>query len=106
MIDLENGYMLEWTRWDPDLDLNPRYRLFAAELPVEKWGAMVTHPRPDGNGICKAGITFDGPVQRQVANLPAYWILQNHDPVTIGGSVLCHACNAHFVVEDGRARAV
>lgn len=106
MIDLEGGYALRWTSWDPDLDLNPRFRLFAAQLPVEKWGAIVDHPRPDGEGTCSAGIVFDGPIQRQVDKRTEFWTLDSWDPVTIGGSLLCRACNAHFVVEAGRARAV
>lgn len=105
-IDLGDGYSLVWTRWDPDLEINPRYRLYASQLPVERWGALVTHPRPDGAGGCQAGIVFDGPVQREVDKRTDFWTLDEDDPVTIGGSVACRECGAHFVIAHGQARPV
>lgn len=95
-IDLGHGHTLQFTRWAPDRELNPH----SAHLPdVERYGALVSHQRPDGGGDCMGGVTFDGEVQRQINPTQAMWTVESWDPLTLSPSLLC-SCGDHGFVRD------
>jgi hypothetical protein len=88
-----------YTRWAPDRDLNPQY----AGIPdVERWGAIIAHPRPDGAGQCSSGLTFDGEAQRLLSPDRPKWMLVSAEPPTLQPSVLCMRCGDHGFVTEGR----
>ncbi len=105
-IDLGNGHTLRFTRWAPDRELNPQYD---GVPDVERWGAIVGHPAgphplvpaDESTGYCEGGITFDGPVQRQVHPCAPKWTVESWDPLTLSPSLLC-GCGDHGFVRAGR----
>lgn len=98
VLDLGDGHTLRFTRWAPERDLNPQY----ADLPdVDRYGAIVSHPRPDGTGTCEGAITFDGPVQRAHDPDRPMWTVEAWEPLTLSPSLLCH-CGDHGFVRAGR----
>ena len=97
VLDLGDGHRLIYHFWAPDRELNPLY----ADLPdVERFGASIEHRSPAGVQHV-GGITFDGPVQRQVSNGRAFWQVEQWDPLTISPSILC-SCGDHGWIRDGR----
>lgn len=94
-FDLGSGHVAWKSVWDPDLDLNPQYRLIAAVLPL--WiGLIVSHTNPHTGQPCHSGITFNLPVL-QVAGVTfggdAGWDVESWDPLTLSPSLLCKAYN-------------
>ena len=99
LLDLGLGHSLRYARWAPDRALNPRY----AHLPdVDRYCALHTHPRPDGAPCGTNGLTFDGPVQRELDPARPRWQVVSWEPLTLSPSVLCTACQAHGWIRDGR----
>jgi hypothetical protein len=97
-IDLGAGHELRFTCWRPDCELNPQYD----GLPdVEKFGAIIDHPAPNGTS-CSGGIIFDGEVQRRLMPDRPRWTVEQWDPLTLSPSVLCTACGDHGFVRDGK----
>ena len=99
-VDLGLDYDYEFTRWDPDLALNPHYQHLAHLLPVERYGAIVGHP--DKVGRCRSGITFDGEAARAVEPDRPRWTVEAWDPLSISPSLLCRACGDHGFIREGR----
>lgn len=102
-IDLGSNHILTFHAWSPDRALNPQY----ADMPdVERYGASIVHLRPDGQP-CAGGLTFDGPVQRELASRStspkpvAMWRVESWDPLTISPSVRC-SCGDHGFIRNGR----
>ena len=95
-IDLGQEHLLSFTRWAPDRRLNPQY----AHLPdVERYGAIIRHFRDLGN-ICTSAITFDGPVQRELATEHSFWTVETWEPLTLTPSLLCQ-CGDHGWIREG-----
>jgi len=98
-IDLGGGHTLRYTAWAPDRDLNPQY----AGIPdVERFGAIESHPRPDGQGQCEGAVTFDGPAQRQLRPNAPRWTVESWEPLTLSPSILCKLCGNHGYIREGR----
>lgn len=98
-LDLGDGVGLYWVGFDPDLGLNPQFEALAEQLPVERWGASLTHAGPDGEP-CEGMVTFDGPVQQAVGALKC-WTVESWDPLTLSPSILCD-CGWHGFIQEGR----
>lgn len=96
--DLGHGHRMRYARWAPDRALNPD----RAHLPdVERYCAIIDHPRPDGAGECSGSITFAGPVQREIDPDRPTWDVVSWDPPTFTPSVLCR-CGDHGFITGGR----
>lgn len=90
--------MLTYFAWAPDRELNPH----RAHLPdVERYGAAIDHPRPDGTGPCSGHVTFAGDVQREIDERRTTWTVESWEPLTISPSVLCRTCGDHGWIRDG-----
>lgn len=98
-IDLGLGYVLEWTCWSPDRELNPQYE----GIPdIEKFGAVITHTKPDGEE-CFHGIIFECPEARRVCrDRQAMWDVECWDPLTVSPSLLCLTCGDHGFIREGK----
>jgi len=73
---------------------------------VDRFGASIEHRRPDTGAACVGGVTFDGPVQRDLAARPgalnqAMWQVESWEPLTVSPSVLC-SCGDHGFIREGR----
>lgn len=98
VYDLGSGHTMRYAAWSPDRDLNPQY----ADLPdVDRYCAIITHPRPDNGQPCEGAVTFDGPVQQQLSADRPRWTVEQWEPLTISPSVLC-ACGDHGYIRAGR----
>lgn len=100
-LDLGLSHALEFTCWDPDLALNPHYAHLAHLLPVERFGAILTHRKPDGSE-CASGMTFDGEAARAAEPERPRWTVEQWEPLTISPSVLCRTCGDHGHIREGR----
>jgi hypothetical protein len=102
-LDLGHGHTLKFTRWAPD-DLPANRERYGVPLPcVEKAGAFIRHPRPDGTGECEGSIDFDLPEIRAAGlGSNALWTVENWDPLTLSPSVLCRGCGDHGFIRGGR----
>lgn len=100
-LDLGDGHLLRWSRWDPDLKLNPQYEHLRDQLPVERFAAIVEHPRLDDGKPCASAIHFDTPIAREVDRGP-FWQVQSWDPLTVAPSLLCMRCGDHGFIREGR----
>ncbi len=105
-LDLGSGHWLEFTIWDPDLDLNPQLAHLADQLPVV-CGAIVGHPlQPDDEqcqwrGECTGSIMFSLPVtEGQFGDHPR-WTIETWVPLTLSPSLQCH-CGDHGHIRGGR----
>jgi hypothetical protein len=104
-LDLGHEHSLIYTSWRPDRPLNPNL----AHLPdVDRIGAILSHPVP-GEQPCRNGLTFDGPVAREVFPGRPYWTVErgadgqpDFDHLTLTPSVLCRTHGDHGWVRDGR----
>lgn len=100
VLHLGHDHCLTFTAWRPDRALNPQ---FVAEPDVDRWGAIIDHPRPDGTGTCRSGVTFDGEAQRRIIDDGrALWQVQVWEPLTLTPSVRCGTCGDHGNVTGGR----
>jgi hypothetical protein len=97
-LDLGSGHRLEYTTWDPDLDLNPELREIADQLPARVC-AIISHDLP-GGGSCEGMITFDSSLARAHFSGP-YWTVVSWDPLTLSPSLKCH-CGDHGHIQNGR----
>lgn len=100
-LDLGDGHLLRWVRFDPDLELNPQYAHLRDQLPALRFAATVVHPRLDNGRPCASGITFDTPLAREVDPGPL-WQVQSWDPLTVSPSLLCRRCGDHGFIREGR----
>lgn len=96
-LDIGSGCTLRYVSWGPDRALNPQY---AGDPDIPRWGAILTHPLPDGTP-CEGYLQFDGPVQRRVSPERPMWQVTSWEPLTLTPSVLC-SCGFHGWVTDGR----
>lgn len=97
-LDLGHGHILTYYPWTPNARLHPDH----ADLPqVERFSATVEHTRPDGKA-CISGVTFDGPVARQLVPLSGLWTVESWEPLTINPSLLCGGCGDHGWIREGR----
>lgn len=97
-LDIGHGHTLQFTRWEPDRELNPQY----ADIPdVERYGAIIGHTAQDGSP-CAGAVTFSGSVQERLEPGRPKWDVQNWDPLTINPSVLCRRCGDHGFIRDGK----
>jgi len=97
-IDLGNSHSLEYIQWAPDRRLNPQW----ADFPdVERFAAIVYHPRPDTGAECFGQITFDVPPADKLVPDAARWQVQSWEPLTISPSLLCD-CGDHGYIRNGR----
>ena len=95
-ITLGHQHTLRFMRWAPDRALNPQYD----HLPdVQQYGALVEHQTTDGRP-CTCVITFDGPVQRELAPNEARWQVQTWEPLTLTPSLVCPLCGDHGFIRD------
>lgn len=100
-LDLGNGHTLRFVGWGPDRELNPQY----AHLPaVGKFGAIVTHLKPDGSE-CAGYITFEGTVARYLGRSPV-WTVREWEPLTLSPSILCKECGDHGFIHEGKWESV
>ncbi len=99
-VDLGDGHTLRFMSWSPDRALNPQF----ADVPdIERLGAQITHPRPDGAGECRSGVYFDTPdVRRVIRNDNHVWQVESWEPLTLSPSILCGQCGDHGFVRSGR----
>jgi hypothetical protein len=103
-LDLGHGHLLTFFEWAPD-DLPANRERFGYPLPhIERAGASIDHPRPDGTGPCLGSIHFDIPEFRQFFPDPgrALWQVESWDPLTLSPSVLCRGCGDHGFIRGGR----
>lgn len=98
---LDDEHLLRFYGWHPDRELNPQHAHFPD---VERCGALITHRRERGEGppFCYFGITFDGPVTRELFPAGARWQVESWEPLTLSPSLLCLTCGAHGYVRKGR----
>lgn len=102
-LDFGSGVRACWTSWGPDRDLNPQY----ADVPdVDRFGLIIDHPDArDPSQRHASGITFDGPVQAQVAPNTPRWQVESWEPLTLSPSILCTiekgGCGLHGYIRGG-----
>jgi hypothetical protein len=103
-LDLGHNHTLEWTAFTPDRALNPQYN----GIPdIDRFGAIIRHPRSDGVGECAGGVVFESYGAILIAAVTpsaagARWNVESWDPLTISPSVLCTACGDHGFIRAGR----
>ena len=87
VLDLGHAHWLMFTRWDPDLELNPQFDTPEFDPPVERVGAQVYHRRRDGR-MCVGAIHFDTPGS-PFTNARNAWHVVTWEPLTVEPSLLC-----------------
>lgn len=102
-MDLGYGHTLRFMSWAPD-DLPPNRERYGYPLPnVKRAGALITHPRKDGQpGECLSGISFDLPETRPHFAERAMWQVESWEPLTLSPSLLCRVCGDHGFIRHGR----
>ena len=94
---LGHGHLFRFVGWSPDRELNPQYD----GIPdVDRYGAIITHSRPDNGEACEGMVTFDGEVQRQLSADRPRWTVVSWEPLTLTPSVLCQ-CGDHGYITNG-----
>lgn len=103
-MDLGHGVTAEYTSWRPDRELNPQYE----GIPdLDRWGLIVTHPRPDNGEECMSSVDFDTDVRQQVIDAGGWpprpkWAVEQEEPLTLSPSLLCTACGHHGFIREGQ----
>jgi hypothetical protein len=108
-LDLGHDHSLRITCWAPDRTIPANAERFAGVPDVEQWGAIVRHRVPagaesvtePGGEWCEGGITFDGPVQRELHAQAPKWTVESWEPLTLSPSLLC-SCGDHGFIREGR----
>ena len=112
-LDLGHGHFLRFTSWKPDRELNPQYEMPDGSYPsVEKFGAIVSHIRPDGT-LCEGAITFNSELAERFWPGRTGWDVQSWEPLTISPSLLCKmpldgktlsgpTCDDHGFIRGGK----
>lgn len=95
--DLGHGHQLRLVGWSPDRGLNPQ---FAGIPDVARYGATISHTRPDNGQPHEGMVTFDGEIQRQLSPDQARWTVVSWEPLTLTPSVLCD-CGDHGYITNG-----
>lgn len=96
-LDLENGYYLKFTMWQPDRELNPQYR---GVPDIERIGAILRCPH--GN---RGGLMFKqaDPVYEGIFKDRNWWDVVSWEPLTINPSIqlLAPSC-CHGYIREGK----
>lgn len=99
-IDLGDEHVLKFFAWAPDRSIQSNAERFAGVPDVEKWGASVSHRKPDGEP-CAGFVTFESDVQAKVQPGVSKWKVECWEPLTLSPSLLC-SCGDHGFVRSGK----
>lgn len=101
-LDLGDDHTLRFTRWAPDLALNPQYAHLADLIKAhgDRYGAIVSHKKPDGS-MCEGSITFKTPLTEASGHGHQMWDVLSWEPLTLAPSLACH-CGDHGFIREGK----
>ena len=101
-LDLGDDHFLNFTRWDPDLALNPQWAHLAdLTKSTPHYGAIVRHKANTETGWCEGSITFDTELTRQMKTPHPFWKVESWEPLTCSPSLLC-GCGDHGFIRGGK----
>lgn len=105
-LDLGDNHWLSFTRWDPDLDLNPKYKPYESVIKANLvCGAIVIHKCQTPSGYHEGSISFKTPSTAlwPTEHANHTWVVHSWEPLDLSPSLLSHCpCKDHGFIKQGR----